>query len=429
VRNLWIHGIIEPDLAERSGDWSRNQSGHVNGCGRGLLADASSLNLDREKGLIHAMTPGIHDRDEMPCRAAVLILEIHHPTSVAAGRPAPADAWRSIEKRLHGLVQRLADHYEESCLSRLDDLADECTWPLDDIPFGLIPKQVLCWYLYDRIDPVTKRTPLRTFADREVSDPVLREHLLKMEHPSWGKYLVLGVKNGLLEIEDRTTGARLLAWTTPSTLGLARPGWTVRAAVQPWGPHWRLNGIVTFTESEDAALARLGIMPSNMMNSFRQGLERDWVAKVDKMILRDSSTLQSVLNKYPAPWIDGICKSLGSRPRGRKEGKVKLILSELAPSSLGNVVSSLPKESREALSLLLERGGSANLGALQKRFSTDVGWWWDEEPPSSPFGVLRSCGLVIVGRMAGPGGKLYRVAMVPKELREPLAELIENAVR
>jgi len=98
------------------------------------------------------------------------------------------------------------------------------------------------------------------------------------------------------------------------------------------------------------------------------------------------------------------------------------------PQKLRAVLESLPPESREALDYVLAKGGWVKIGPLTRRFGAqdDVGWFWSEtEPPTSTLGRLRVRGLLFVGK-AGIGGRNYTVAVIPKELREPLAELLSE---
>ena len=70
------------------------------------------------------------------------------------------------------------------------------------------------------------------------------------------------------------------------------------------------------------------------------------------------------------------------------------IVEVLDSDRLAGVVASLGKESRAALAFVVERGGS-----------------------------------VMVGRMAGPGGGMYRTAKVPPELRGRPRDLLRPGWR
>ncbi|MBC7083460.1 MAG: tetratricopeptide repeat protein [Firmicutes bacterium] len=83
------------------------------------------------------------------------------------------------------------------------------------------------------------------------------------------------------------------------------------------------------------------------------------------------------------------------------------------------------KPNLEADLHILDRGGWAKLSALTRRFGSmeGDGFWWEEIPPRSTLGRLRRKALVFVGR-AVVEGRRYKVAVIPVELREDLAELL-----
>jgi len=155
----------------------------------------------------------------------------------------------------------------------------------------------------------------------------------------------------------------------------------------------------------------------------------DWRKEQENKPITLNSKLSAALNKCPSPWINGICKQLGLDPKAlrAKKRKVAAIQAHLADLvKLGRVVQPLPAASRQALSYVLEQGGWVKLGQLTRRFGTmdDVGWFWGEDdPPVSPLGQLRVRGLLFVGK-AGFKGRNYGVAVVPKDLREPLGDLL-----
>ncbi len=51
-------------------------------------------------------------------------------------------------------------------------------------------------------------------------------------------------------------------------------------------------------------------------------------------------------------------------------------------------------------------------------------YWWKTEPPISTIGILRLHVLLFVGK-AEIGGRMYRVAVVPKDIREELVEMLK----
>ena len=154
-----------------------------------------------------------------------------------------------------------------------------------------------------------------------------------------------------------------------------------------------------------------------------------WRKEQESKPITLNSALSAALNKCPSPWINGICSQLGLNPRvlRNKKAKVQAIAAHLAdPQKLRAVVNPLPEQSRQALAYVLEQGGWVKIGPLTRKFGTmdDVGWFWGEDdPPTSPLGRLRVRGLLFVGK-AGIKGRNYTVAVVPRDLREPLKTLL-----
>lgn len=170
----------------------------------------------------------------------------------------------------------------------------------------------------------------------------------------------------------------------------------------------------------------LFVPSSTMMLEY---LVRQWREEQESKPITLNSTLSAALNKCPAQWINGICLNIGLDPKAQRKRKdrVRAVVAHLNdPENLRNVVVTLSKEEQQALAYLLEKGGWLKTGSLTRRFGTmdDVGWFWDEEePPSSPLGQLRVHGLLFVGK-AGIKGRNYTVAVVPRDLREPLEAIL-----
>ncbi|MFH1637499.1 MAG: hypothetical protein ABIB71_03680 [Candidatus Woesearchaeota archaeon] len=156
--------------------------------------------------------------------------------------------------------------------------------------------------------------------------------------------------------------------------------------------------------------------PDVMMHAYEQGRIRE----IEGMLLSENSRLAAILNKFPSQWVDGICENLSLDAGGRKGMKAKLIAERLK-SGMGDVVSGLPERSRDALRLVLGKGGCVRYSVL-KGFDDGVGLFWRGHPPSSAIGVLRAHGLLVVGRMF-QNGRRFRVALVPKDIRGELLSL------
>jgi len=159
-----------------------------------------------------------------------------------------------------------------------------------------------------------------------------------------------------------------------------------------------------------------------LMSAFEQRLREEQ----DKKMISVNSKLQTALNKCPAHWVEAIHKNLDLPRRSRNKERVKDICSYYARSEgVKKAVKELIEDEIEALKLTLQKGGWVKYGELSRRFGdeNEDSWWWADEPPESVIGRLRSFGLLFVGR-APVKSRLYKVAVIPVELREPLSSLL-----
>jgi hypothetical protein len=164
------------------------------------------------------------------------------------------------------------------------------------------------------------------------------------------------------------------------------------------------------------------------IRSFTDVFLDQWRKEQEGKPLSLNSTLSAALNKCPGLWMNGICRQLGLSTKGGQKTKVQAIVAHLTDSTkLAAVVAGLPEETREALGVVLEQGGWVKIGTLTRRFGPcdGDGWFWGENPPTSTLGQARVRGLLFIGK-AGIGGRNHTVAVVPKELREGLAELLRS---
>lgn len=156
---------------------------------------------------------------------------------------------------------------------------------------------------------------------------------------------------------------------------------------------------------------------------------KQWRKEQESKPITLNSTLSAALSKCPVQWIDGICLCIGLDPKAQRNRKdrVKALVAHLNdPEVLRTVVASASELSKQALAYVLEKEGWTKIGSLTQQFGAmdDVGWFWDEEePPASPLGQLRVRGLLFVGK-AGISGRNYTVAVVPRDLRESLREIL-----
>ncbi|MBC7189074.1 hypothetical protein H5U35_02505, partial [Candidatus Aerophobetes bacterium] len=164
-----------------------------------------------------------------------------------------------------------------------------------------------------------------------------------------------------------------------------------------------------------------------LFDSLQAELERRWKEAEDRKGISKEARLKIELRKLPAHWIKAIWQELGFMEKGTKEEQIHSISYILTnPKFLEKILVELSRSSLFILKYLLSKGGWATFQSLSRQANTDEngdGWWWAEEPPLSPLGQLRVRGLVFVGR-APVKNKLYKIAVIPRELRKVLAQIL-----
>jgi hypothetical protein len=94
-------------------------------------------------------------------------------------------------------------------------------------------------------------------------------------------------------------------------------------------------------------------------------------------------------------------------------------------TELDKVIEKLPLKSKKALKLVMDEGGWVKYNKLSSEYGEENNsYFWETEPPTSIVGILRVHGLLFVGK-AGIDGRNYKVAVVPKDIRKGLKELLK----
>lgn len=137
-------------------------------------------------------------------------------------------------------------------------------------------------------------------------------------------------------------------------------------------------------------------------------------------------TLAAALKQIPVEWLNAAAtlhELLPARRRAEREKSLAAALKD--PVRVRAALAAESADVRACLQYLLQAGGWCKLQALTKRFGSldPDGFFWDEQPPTSPAGRLRVLGLVFVGR-AVVDSRRYKVAVVPAELRAVLTACV-----
>lgn len=135
-------------------------------------------------------------------------------------------------------------------------------------------------------------------------------------------------------------------------------------------------------------------------------------------------TISAGLNKFKISRINAVSKTLGISKKDVKKDKIDQIVSRLT-TELDKVIDKLPPESKEALKLVMDEGGWIKYNKLSNEYGDENdSYFWETEPPTSTIGMLRLHGLLFVGK-AGIGGRMYKVAVVPKDIKKGLEEILK----
>lgn len=159
--------------------------------------------------------------------------------------------------------------------------------------------------------------------------------------------------------------------------------------------------------------------PNRMMDMMTSSMSKD----EDSKPITLNITISAGLNKFRNSRINAVSKALGISTKDVKKDKIDQIISRLT-TELDKVIEKLPPKSSEALKLVMDEGGWVKYNKLSKEYGEENdSYFWETEPPTSTVGVLRVHGLLFVGK-AGIGGRMYKVAVVPKDIRKGLEEIL-----
>ncbi len=156
-------------------------------------------------------------------------------------------------------------------------------------------------------------------------------------------------------------------------------------------------------------------------------MQMRWRKQIENAPLKPNTRLKTALTKLPSHWLAAISRQGDLGEVRNRKGRIDA-LAEWLPreENLRKIWNSFPLPSREVLSwILLEKSGAVKIQNLSRRYGadTDITWWWNEgQMPETPLGLLRSRGLVYVGKIR-EGKRRFRIAVVPVELRKALTRI------
>ncbi len=269
----------------------------------------------------------------------------------------------------------------------------------------------LAWLLFEKVLPETGMTIAEEFVENTTDlSPEIKEKVLQIKNIIRSKFIVISKKGLILKIKDmKTKYVYNVKLCSPHPVS---PNTLITGRIHPFGEYYRFAGVFQMS------ISPLILDPDVLFGAH----ENNELKRFESILLRRSSSLQTILNKYPHHWIDWMCKDYGLNERLKKE-KVREIKHKIV-NDLPQIVSNLPEKSKEVLVFCIKQGGVVKYGQL-KNYDDDMDFFWNDKNTPSTIGLLRQKGLMIVGKMVF-GERQFKVAFIPIEIRDCLKSLFST---
>ena len=260
-----------------------------------------------------------------------------------------------------------------------------------DLEFGdedLSFKQFLTWLMYEWQNPATGTTIVAEFVAKKVRNPTMAAKILQTQMLFFDTFEILEKHHGgilVARAKERRKTYRILT----KSMSRASVGDIFEGLIHPWdddGTH-SLCGI-----------ARLKLPDAMQVQWSQSAVDPEaFERQFDDIKIPRRFRASSVLLAYPEPFLECIYKMQYGKPgRLTKRQTVRSIAAMLTTKHVCDVIEMLPEDDMEALSRVVRRGGSVGYDRLKRAYEGDdthTGDW-----PHTTLGLLRSCGLVLVGR-------------------------------
>ncbi|HIH10859.1 TPA: hypothetical protein HA241_01590 [Candidatus Woesearchaeota archaeon] len=295
----------------------------------------------------------------------------------------------------------------------INSLEDEFPYHIEGMDTNNFIRSFMDWFVLEKIIPKTgKRLTESYVEDHPELDEETKQKILSIKNIIVSEFVVIA-KNGLnLKLKDSKNG-NYYPVVQISNNPQIQANTMILGRIFPWGNIYRFAGVMALAHTP------MILDPDIMMHHY----EKKEIGRAESFILSPSTKLTAVLNKYPFQWVDGICSILSIGTGGRKNDKARDIAEKIV-TDLPAIINKLPDKSKEALKFILQNGGSVKYSLL-KDYDDEISWWWNNHPPKSTIGSLRLHGLVVVGKMPR-GTKLYKTALIPRELQEKIMAIINH---
>ena len=319
--------------------------------------------------------------------------------------------------------QKLYDYTRQHYLHELVKVRQDCPYKTEYLSQELAVKDVLEWFMSEVVQSSTGKTIVREFVENRENDlePGLKQKLLQLEEMFRGEFEIVANDGRQVILADLSSGVRYEVKLFEENRAVYTAGRVVRGRIHPWGDVYRFAGIVQVSRTDEELARGTGLATSGLVNSLVKQYKAGMIKEAESITINPKSTIASVLNKYPARWVDGTCIALGISVKGKKNDKVKKIQELLTSDAIHGILEQLPPRSIKALKFVEEKGGWIKYSQLSARFDDEMDYSWVEHPPTSVIGILRLHALLLVGKI-GIGGRMYKIAVVPSVLRHEIKQ-------
>ena len=294
----------------------------------------------------------------------------------------------------------------------INQLENEFPYHIEGMDTNSFIRSFMDWFVLEKIIPKTGKRLTESYVEEHPGlDEEKKQKILNTKHIIASEFVVIAKEGLNLKLKDRKTGSSYSVVQVSNNHQI-QANTLILGRIFPWGQIYRFAGVM--------ALAHTPMILDP--DIIRHHYEKKEIERAESIILSPSTKLTAVLNKYPFQWVDGICGILSLGTGGRKNDKARDIAEKIV-ADLPAIVNQLPDKSKEALCFMLQNGGYVKYNML-KDYDDEISWWWNNHPPKSTLGLLRLYGVIVIGKMP-QGTKLYKTALIPKELQEKLKTILQ----
>jgi hypothetical protein len=311
--------------------------------------------------------------------------------------------------------KKYGDRFEEFYDKFIDEFPYE-NYELDDEE--LYFKNFLDWLIIEKPLSETGRTMVEEFVKENPQIPEsLKQSILKMKNFVRGEFKIISISGPEVILKKTDTGENYnIKLYDTMDVDLFKVGREIKGRIHEFDNMYRFCGAFIVKRTDLGAFKIQD--PKELMDWF----EENNIKKIQNKILNKDKKITAMLKNYPSQWIDAICR-LYEIKSNKKEEKIKLI-SDKINQEIEKIINWLNEDSKYVLKLILKEGGYIKYSRLNK-FDDEMDFWWlDKGIPKSTIGSLLVRGLIFIGKMPYPDGKLYKSALIPIELKDKINNVL-----